>query len=162
RWCIEPMLRIVANVRRQVPGAKIIGFPRGVGSSLPRYVERIEIDAVGLDWMIDRAFARDRIQSRRPVQGNLDPLVLLAGGAALAAVRNLQGDGAPAAACDHQSGHDRDLAAGPLAGVGWPLFRRRVASRQTCPRSYALRRAWPVRPLCARLRGRSEPTFAEI
>ncbi len=37
----------------------------------------------GLDWMIDRGFARDEIQRRRPVQGNLDPLALLAGGAAL-------------------------------------------------------------------------------
>ncbi len=83
RWCIEPMRRIVANVRRQVPGAKIIGFPRGAGTSLARYVEGVEVDAVGLDWMIDRAFAREHIQSRRPVQGNLDPLVLLAGGAAL-------------------------------------------------------------------------------
>ena len=44
---------------------------------------RPAVDAVGLDWMIDRAFARDRIQSRVPVQGNLDPLVLVAGGAAL-------------------------------------------------------------------------------
>ena len=41
------------------------------------------VDAVGLDWMIDRAFARDHVQSRVPVQGNLDPLVLVAGGAAL-------------------------------------------------------------------------------
>jgi uroporphyrinogen decarboxylase len=83
RWCIEPVRRIVANVRRRVPGAKIIGFPRGAGTSLPRYVDRVAVDAVGLDWMIDRTFARERIQSRRPVQGNLDPLVLLAGGSAL-------------------------------------------------------------------------------
>jgi uroporphyrinogen decarboxylase len=83
RWCIEPTRRIVANVRSRVPGAWIIGFPRGAGTSLARYVEQVAVDAVGLDWMIDRAFARDTIQSRRPVQGNLDPLVLLAGGAAL-------------------------------------------------------------------------------
>jgi uroporphyrinogen decarboxylase len=43
----------------------------------------VAVDAVGLDWMIDRRFARERIQSRRPVQGNLDPLALLAGGGAL-------------------------------------------------------------------------------
>jgi uroporphyrinogen decarboxylase len=66
-----------------VPDAKIIGFPRGVGSNLTRYVEDIAIDAVGLDWMVDLRFARDEIQSRRPVQGNLDPLALRAGGAAL-------------------------------------------------------------------------------
>jgi uroporphyrinogen decarboxylase len=83
RWCIDPAARIVAGVRAAVPRAKIIGFPRGVGAALPRYVERVPVDAVGLDWMIDRAFAREHIQRRRPVQGNLDPLALLAGGAAL-------------------------------------------------------------------------------
>jgi uroporphyrinogen decarboxylase len=83
RWCIAPTQRIVADVRRAVPAAKIIGFPRGAGSNLKRYVEDIEIDAVGLDWMVDLRFARDEIQRRRPVQGNLDPLALRAGGAAL-------------------------------------------------------------------------------
>jgi uroporphyrinogen decarboxylase len=83
RWCIAPTQRIVTDVRRAVPGAKIIGFPRGVGSNLKRYVEDIEIDAVGLDWMVDLDFARDEIQRRRPVQGNLDPLALRAGGVAL-------------------------------------------------------------------------------
>ena len=83
RWCIAPTKRIVADVRRAVPGAKIIGFPRGAGSNLKRYVEDIEIDAVGLDWMVDLDFARDEIQRRRAVQGNLDPLALIAGGPAL-------------------------------------------------------------------------------
>jgi uroporphyrinogen decarboxylase len=83
RWCIGPTQRIIANVRSQVPGAKVIGFPRGVGSSLLRYVENVPVDAVGLDWTVDPVFARDQIQWRVPVQGNLDPLVLLAGGAAL-------------------------------------------------------------------------------
>ncbi len=83
RWCIAPTRRIVADVRRAVPGAKIIGFPRGAGSNLKRYVEDIEIDAVGLDWMVDLDYARDAIQRRRPVQGNLDPLALRTGGAAL-------------------------------------------------------------------------------
>jgi uroporphyrinogen decarboxylase len=83
RWCIAPTQRIVADVRRAIPGAKIIGFPRGAGSNLERYVEDIGIDAVGLDWMVDLRFARDEIQRRRPVQGNLDPLALRAGGAAL-------------------------------------------------------------------------------
>jgi uroporphyrinogen decarboxylase len=82
RWCIAPTRRIVADVRRAVPDAKIIGFPRGAGSKLKRYVEEIELDAVGLDWMVELGFARE-IQRRRPVQGNLDPLALRAGGAAL-------------------------------------------------------------------------------
>jgi uroporphyrinogen decarboxylase len=83
RWSIVPTRAIVAGVRAQIPGAKIIGFPRGAGTSLPRYIAETGIDAVGLDWMIDKSFAREQIQSRVPVQGNLDPLALLAGGDAL-------------------------------------------------------------------------------
>jgi uroporphyrinogen decarboxylase len=83
RWVIEPTAKIVAAVRREVPFAKIIGFPRGAGTSLVPYIDATGVDAVGLDWMIDRAFARNAIQSRVPVQGNLDPLALLAGGTAL-------------------------------------------------------------------------------
>jgi uroporphyrinogen decarboxylase len=83
RWCIAPTKRIVTMVRLQVPTAKIIGFPRGAGSQLPRYVAETGVDAAGLDWMIDRDFAREHVQGSVPVQGNLDPLVLLAGGIAL-------------------------------------------------------------------------------
>jgi uroporphyrinogen decarboxylase len=83
RWSIAPARRIVAGLRQRIPNAKIIGFPRGAGTLLRAYVESVDVDVVGLDWMIDRGFARDEIQRRRPVQGNLDPLALLAGGAAL-------------------------------------------------------------------------------
>ncbi len=83
RWCIEPTQRIVAKVRAQVSGAKIIGFPRGVGTALLRYVEEVPVDAIGLDWTVDLLFARNQIQWRMPVQGNLDPLVLVCGGVAL-------------------------------------------------------------------------------
>jgi uroporphyrinogen decarboxylase len=83
RWCIAPTKRIVEKVRAAVPGARIIGFPRGAGASLKRYAAEVPVDAVGLDWMIDRAFAREEVQSRVAVQGNLDPLVLVAGGEAL-------------------------------------------------------------------------------
>jgi uroporphyrinogen decarboxylase len=82
RWCIEPVARLVAGVRARVPAAKIIGFPRGAGTSLRRFVDRVPVDAVSMDWTLDRGFARD-IQSHRPVQGNLDPYVLRAGGDAL-------------------------------------------------------------------------------
>jgi uroporphyrinogen decarboxylase len=83
RWCVEPARRIVEQVRGKVPDAKIIGFPRGAGSSLIRYVDQVPVNAVGLDWTIDRSFAREEVQSRVPVQGNLDPLALLTGGPAL-------------------------------------------------------------------------------
>jgi uroporphyrinogen decarboxylase len=83
RWCVAPAAKIVDGVRKRRAGARIIGFPRGAGTSLLRYVESVPVDAVGLDWMIDRELVRREIQSRRPVQGNLDPLALLAGGGAL-------------------------------------------------------------------------------
>jgi uroporphyrinogen decarboxylase len=80
---VSPAAQIVSGLRQRVPGAKVIGFPRGAGTSLRRYTEAVAVDAVGLDWMIDRGFARDEIQAHRAVQGNLDPIALLAGGAAL-------------------------------------------------------------------------------
>lgn len=83
RWCIAPTEKIVRGVRAQVPDAKIIGFPRSAGSMLPHYADAVAVDAVGLDWMIERRFAKEQVQRRKPVQGNLDPLALLAGGAAL-------------------------------------------------------------------------------
>jgi len=83
RWCIEPHARIVEKVRAEIPGARIIGFPRGAGTELGRYLDAVAVDAVGLDWTIELEFARSMVQKRRPVQGNLDPLALLAGGTAL-------------------------------------------------------------------------------
>jgi uroporphyrinogen decarboxylase len=83
RWCIGPTQKIVEGVRRQVPRAKIIGFPRGAGAMALPYVEMTGVSAIGIDWTFERSIARDALQSRVPVQGNVDPLALLAGGAAL-------------------------------------------------------------------------------
>ena len=83
RWCVAPTRRLVARVREAVPGTRIIGFPRGAGDKIPRYVDATGVDAVSLETAIDRDFARTQIQARVPVQGNLDPQILLAGGDAL-------------------------------------------------------------------------------
>jgi uroporphyrinogen decarboxylase len=83
RWSVEPTRRIVEGVRKEVPDAKIIGFPRGAGALLPQYVETTGVDAVSIDWAAEPALIRERVQSRIAVQGNLDPLALIAGGAAL-------------------------------------------------------------------------------
>jgi uroporphyrinogen decarboxylase len=83
RWCVEPVRRIVDNVQREVPGAKIIGFPRGVGASLGAYLDAVPVNAVSIDWAAEPSFVRATVQGRAAVQGNLDPLVLLTGGAAL-------------------------------------------------------------------------------
>ena len=83
RWSVEPTRRIVEGVRAKVPDAKIIGFPRGAGAQLPGYVEATGVNAVSIDWTAEPAFIRERVQSKVAVQGNLDPLVLISGGAAL-------------------------------------------------------------------------------
>jgi uroporphyrinogen decarboxylase len=83
RWSVQPTRRIVEGVRLRVPGAKIIGFPRGAGALLPGYVEETGVDAVSIDWAAEPSLIRERVQNRVAVQGNLDPLVLIAGGAAL-------------------------------------------------------------------------------
>src|SRR5450759_2728567 len=83
RWCVQPTKRLIAKLRARRPGAKVIGFPRGAGKNIPRYVDETGVDAVSLESGINRGFAREQIQSRVPVQGNVDPLLLRAGGAAL-------------------------------------------------------------------------------
>ena len=70
-------------MRAKVPDAKIIGFPRGAGAQLPGYVEATGVDAVSIDWTAEPALIRDRVQTKVAVQGNLDPLALIAGGNAL-------------------------------------------------------------------------------
>jgi uroporphyrinogen decarboxylase len=80
RWCIQPTKRLVDKVRKRHPGAKIIGFPRGAGAKIPRFIDETGVDAISLETAIDRKFASEHIQSRVPVQGNLDPDVLMRGG----------------------------------------------------------------------------------
>jgi uroporphyrinogen decarboxylase len=82
-WCIEPVARVVKGVRAAIPGAPIIGFPRGAGTSLPAYVAQTGVTAVGLDWMIDPSFACAHVPPGMALQGNLDPLALRAGGTVL-------------------------------------------------------------------------------
>lgn len=82
RWCLEPTRRIVEGVRKRRPGAMIIGFPKNSAARLRTYVRETGVDAVGLDWTVPFETARE-IQKLVPVQGNLDPMRLVAGGKAL-------------------------------------------------------------------------------
>lgn len=90
RWCLEPALKIARGVKAGAPGLKIIAFPRGSGSHLADVAAHDVFDAVGLDTSVDPAWAARHVQAKRPVQGNLDPLALLAGGPSLdQAVRDI-------------------------------------------------------------------------
>lgn len=83
RWVIAPNAAIVERLRAIHPHAPIIGFPKGAGAKLPAYARETRVDAVGLDETVDPAWANAALPPGLPVQGNLDPLVLLAGGEAL-------------------------------------------------------------------------------
>ena len=80
RWSIEPTRRIVEGVRKQVPDARIIGFPRGAGALLPAYVGATGVDAVSIDWTAEPSLIRERVQNRVAIQGNLDPPAISASG----------------------------------------------------------------------------------
>jgi uroporphyrinogen decarboxylase len=83
RWCLEPAKSIIERLRQRIPGARVIGFPRGAGMMALPYAANTGVNAIGIDWMTDLSFAQEMLQPRVAVQGNLDPLALRAGGAAL-------------------------------------------------------------------------------
>jgi uroporphyrinogen decarboxylase len=83
RWVVAPNAAIASAVRARHPHVPIIGFPKGAGAKLPAYARETAVDAIGLDETLDPHWAMRELPSGLPVQGNLDPLLLLAGGDAL-------------------------------------------------------------------------------
>ena len=57
----------------------VIGFPKGAGEKLPAYARETGVDAVGIDETIDPVWAARELPAGMPVQGNLDPMLLLSG-----------------------------------------------------------------------------------
>ena len=80
RWVIAPNAAIVNAIRERFPAVPIIGFPKGAGEKLPAYARETGVDALGLDETIDPHWAHANLPAGLPVQGNLDPLLLIAGG----------------------------------------------------------------------------------
>jgi uroporphyrinogen decarboxylase len=83
RWVIEPNKRIVAQLKALHPDIPVIGFPKGAGAKLADYAAQTGVDAVGVDETIDPHWANAALPAGMPVQGNLDPLALIAGGQAV-------------------------------------------------------------------------------
>lgn len=81
-YAIRPVRRIVDSVKARRPQAKIIAFAKGAGLLLKSYRQETHADAIGLDWAVPLSFAAE-LQKDGPVQGNLDPMRVVAGGAAL-------------------------------------------------------------------------------
>jgi uroporphyrinogen decarboxylase len=83
RWVIAPNAAIVKALKARHPDTPIIGFPKGAGAKLIDYAKGVGADAIGLDETIDPVWANANLPAGLPVQGNLDPLALMAGGEAL-------------------------------------------------------------------------------
>ncbi|RDC61152.1 Uroporphyrinogen decarboxylase [Alteripontixanthobacter maritimus] len=79
RWVIAPNKTITDRFRAQCPEVPVIGFPKGAGEKLPDYVRGTGVDAVGVDETLDPVWVAANLPDGVPVQGNLDPLLLLAG-----------------------------------------------------------------------------------
>ncbi|MCZ8320531.1 MAG: uroporphyrinogen decarboxylase [Novosphingobium sp.] len=80
RWVIAPNAAIVRQLKARFPQVPIIGFPKGAGEKLAAYARETGVDAMGIDETIDPLWAARELPAKMPVQGNLDPLLLLAGG----------------------------------------------------------------------------------
>lgn len=83
RWVIEPNRHIVEQVKAVFPDTPIIGFPKGAGAKLIDYAAQTGVDAIGVDETHDPVWVNANLPPQLPVQGNLDPLLLIAGGDAL-------------------------------------------------------------------------------
>ena len=83
RWCVEPVARIVAALRARLPAAPIIAFPRGAATQLAKFAAIDGLAAIGLDTAVEPSAAAAALPARFALQGNLDPLALIAGGRAL-------------------------------------------------------------------------------
>ena len=80
QWVIAPTARIVAALGKRHPDVPVIGFPKGAGGKLAAYARETGVSAIGLDETVDPGWASRELPAELPVQGNLDPLALLAGG----------------------------------------------------------------------------------
>lgn len=85
QWVIAPNARIAAAIHERAPGVPVIGFPKGAGGKLAAFASATGVDAIGIDETVDPEWAHSVLPAGMPVQGNLDPLVLVSGGEALLA-----------------------------------------------------------------------------
>jgi uroporphyrinogen decarboxylase len=84
-FCTEPMRRITETLKARYPAVPIIGFPRGASALYVDYVRASGVDAVSLDSTVPLSWAAAELQSKVVLQGNLDPQLVVVGGAAMRA-----------------------------------------------------------------------------
>jgi uroporphyrinogen decarboxylase len=80
KWCVEPVQKIVENIRAVHPDVPIIGFPKGAGAKIKNFVQKTKVNAVSIDTSTSTTWVQNVMQPLCTVQGNLDPLLLVSGG----------------------------------------------------------------------------------
>ena len=83
RWCIEPVAAIIQGLRSRGVDVPIIAFPRAADYHMGVYCNATGCSALGLDTATDIDVVRGQVGPDMVLQGNLDPLILVEGGAAL-------------------------------------------------------------------------------
>lgn len=83
RWVIDPTRALVQKLKEAHPEIPVIGFPRGAGPLTRDFVRRTGVDGVSCDTALQLSWIRRNLQNQVAVQGNLDPLLLIAGGAGM-------------------------------------------------------------------------------
>ena len=84
RVILKPTTALMKRLRELGVDLPVIGFPRGAGALIGRYARETGVDALGVDTMTPAAFARAQAPAGMPLQGALDPMLLITGGPALA------------------------------------------------------------------------------
>lgn len=83
KWITSPTRKIVSNLIEAFPNLPFIGFPKGIGANLVEYVSQTKVSGLSLDMGTSLPWAVQNLPSSLVLQGNLDPILLVAGGESL-------------------------------------------------------------------------------
>lgn len=80
QYALKPAIKISTELKRRFPDLKVISFPRGVGGGYASFADAGVFDGLALDSSVPAEWARDNLQNKVAVQGNLDPMMMVTGG----------------------------------------------------------------------------------
>ncbi len=80
QYALKPAVKIATELKQRFPDLKFIGFPRGAGGGYVAFADTGVFDGLALDSSVPAEWARDNLQGKVAVQGNLDPMHMITGG----------------------------------------------------------------------------------
>lgn len=80
RYVIEPTYKLVSRLKEKYPDIPIIGFPREAKELYEPYIKQTKVDALSIDYNVDLDWALQHLKTIKPLQGNLNPEILIKGG----------------------------------------------------------------------------------